>query len=100
MPPEIILNSSQKKTLERIQQVPTLANIMWSDVENLLRTFVDQLGGLVELGSGTIVKVKLPNAKPSIFHRPHTKECDKGTIRALRRYLIQADIINDSNCAE
>lgn len=94
-PPDINLNSNQIRTLNRISQVPTLANILWSDVESLLKALVNQTGGVLKYETGSIVKVHLPNAKPSIFHRPHTKECDKGTIRALKKYLMQVGIIND-----
>ena len=67
MPPEVILNSKLKKTLDQIDQVPVLTNIKWADVESLLWALVDQLGGRVEYGKGSIVKIKLPNAKPSIL---------------------------------
>ena len=93
--PDIKLNSSQDKTLRRISQVPALSNILWSDVDSLLCTLVDQLGGIIKYETGSIVKVKLPNAKPAIFHRPHTKECDKGIIHNLKKYLMQVGIIDD-----
>ena len=95
MPPEVTLNAKLKKTLDQIESVPVLPNIAWSDVESLLWALADQLGGIVKYGKGSIVKVKLPNAKPTILHKPHTKECDRGTIRATRRYLIQAGVLED-----
>jgi hypothetical protein len=95
MSPEIRLNSKLKRTLDRIDSVPVSPNIAWSDVENLLWALADQLGGIVKYGKGSIVKVKLPNAKPTILHKPHKKVCDRGTIRALRRYLILAGVLED-----
>jgi hypothetical protein len=95
MSPEVTLNSKLKRTLDQIDRVPVSPNIAWSDVENLLWALADQLGGIVKYGKGSIVKVKLPNAKPAIFHKPHKRECDKGTVRAVRRYLIQAGILED-----
>lgn len=92
--PELKLNSSQEKTLHRISQPPNLSIVLWSEVDSLLCTLVDQLGGVIKYEPDR-VKVYLPNAKPAILYRPHTKECDKGLIQHLKKYLMQVGIIDD-----
>ena len=94
--PEVFLNSKQKLTLDRISEVPVLANIKWADVESLFLTLTDQLGGEVRYGSGSIVILRLPNAKPGVFHKPHKAECDQGTIRSIRRHFKLVGFYNDS----
>lgn len=93
------LNDKQKRTLIRIYMVPTPTDIPWEDIEDLLSALTKCLVGQMKYerssvtNSDSILKIKLPNAKPAIFHRPHTKECDQGTVKAVRRYLVDAGIL-------
>lgn len=82
------LNSKQKATLEVIFQDPVRSDIRWSEVESLFGA----LGGEVSQGSGSRVRVKL-NGVFAVFHRPHPrKETDKGAVKSVRRFLINAGV--------
>lgn len=49
------------------------------------------LGAIVVEGAGSRVTVEL-NGAEAVFHRPHPrKETDKGAVKALRRFLVEAD---------
>jgi hypothetical protein len=81
------LNSKQQRTLEDIFEDPTKSNIVWSDVESLLKAV-----GKVTEGNGSRVRAFV-NGKVAIFHRPHPeKEADKGTIKSVRRFLKEAGV--------
>lgn len=84
--PFSFMNSRQKKTLAAIFAEPTRANVLWDDVESLLRA----LGAEVVEGNGLRVRVKL-GALPHVFHRPHpAKETNKPTLRDARELLEKA----------
>jgi hypothetical protein len=79
------------KTLEPIFEKPTRANIPWRDIEGL---FV-ALGAEVTEGRGSRVRVELKGER-AVFHRPHPeKETDKGAVKSVQRFLIEAGVIND-----
>jgi hypothetical protein len=81
----------RNKTLEAVFTDPIRANIKWRDIEAL---FVALDSELVE-GRGSRVTVFLGRAKAT-FHRPHPRpETDKGAVRAVRRFLIQAGVRPD-----
>ncbi len=78
----------RNKTLEAVFTDPIRANLKWRDIEAL---FVALDAELVE-GRGSRVTVFLGRAKAT-FHRPHPRpETDKGAVRAVRRFLIQAGV--------
>lgn len=82
------MNSRQRRTLQRIFTDPPPANIHWNDIENLLVG----LGAEVSEGSGSRLRVAL-NGMRAVFHRPHPrKETDKGALRSVRRFLINAGV--------
>ena len=82
------LNSSQKATLDQIFEDPLRSNVPWANIENLFLA----LGGRVSEGDGSRVRVFL-NDVIAIFHRPHPqKETDKGALKSVRRFLIQAGV--------
>jgi hypothetical protein len=82
------LNNKQRKTLELIFTNPLPSNIIWQDIENLFIA----LGGRVSQGEGSRVRVKLNEIK-AVFHEPHPqKETDKGAVKSVREFLIEAGI--------
>lgn len=77
-----------ERTLKAIFADPVPANLRWRDIEAL---FV-ALGAEVVEGRGSRVTVFLGSAKAT-FHRPHPHpETDKGALRAVRRFLIEAGL--------
>ncbi len=82
------LNNKQRKILELIFTNPIPSNIIWKDIESLFIA----LGADVTQGAGSRVRVKL-NEVRSVFHEPHPqKETDKGAIKSVREFLIEAGI--------
>lgn len=64
------------------------ANILWSDVESLLRS----LGAEITEGRGSRVRIAL-NGVRAVFHRPHPgKETDRGAVASMARFLREAGI--------
>jgi hypothetical protein len=82
------LNNKQRKTLELIFTNPIPSNIIWQDIENLFIA----LGARVSQGEGSRIRVKLNEIK-AVFHEPHPqKETDKGAVKSVREFLIEAGI--------
>ena len=70
---------------------PVKSTVLWSDVESLFRAN----GAHIEEGSGSKVCILL-NDVAAVFHRPHPqKETDKGALKSVRRFLINAGVKND-----
>ena len=89
------LNNKQRKTLESIFTNPIPSNINWKDIESLFIA----LGANVSQGQGSRVRVKLNDVR-AVFHEPHPqKETDKGAVKSVRDFLIEAGIEPD-NLAE
>jgi len=85
------VNSKQKKTLDDIFHNPVKSSILWIDIENLFKA----LGAYIEEGSGSRVCILL-NDIAAVFHRPHPrKETDKGAIKSVRRFLVNAGVNYD-----
>lgn len=64
------------------------ANILWSDIESMLRSF----GGEITEGRGSRVRIAL-NGVRAVFHRPHPeKETDRGAVASMARFLREAGI--------
>ena len=64
------------------------ANIAWPDIESMLT----HLGAEVSEGRGSRVRIALKGVR-AVFHRPHPqKETDRGTVAAVRRFLVEAGI--------
>lgn len=67
---------------------PVLSDIEWTDIESLLQA----LGAKLSEGNGSRVRVEL-NGERAVFHRPHPeKTTDKGAVRAVRRFLLNAGV--------
>jgi hypothetical protein len=75
-------------TLAAIFARPERADIAWRDIESLLAA----TGAELSEGNGSRVRVAL-NGVRAVFHRPHPqKETDKGAVRSVRRFLLEAEI--------
>ncbi|MBK7047521.1 MAG: type II toxin-antitoxin system HicA family toxin [bacterium] len=82
------MNSHQRGTLAAIFESPTRADIVWDDIVSLL----NGLGAEITEGRGSRVRVAL-NGRKAIFHRPHPqRETDKGAVKSVREFLIQAGV--------
>ncbi len=82
------MNSKQKKTLDAIFATPTQSDILWSDIESLLRS----LGTEISEGSGSRVRCALNGVK-AVFHRPHPeRKTTKGSVEDVRRFLRNAGV--------
>ena len=82
------LSGGHRKALFSVFAEPTLSSVLWADIESLLKA----LGAELSEGRGARVRVYL-NGVRAVFHRPHPrKETDKGTLKAVRRFLITAGI--------
>ena len=85
------MNTKQKKTLHNIFHNPIKGSILWQDVEGLFNA----LGAHIEEGSGSRVCIML-NGVVAVFHRPHHgKETDKGALKSVRHFLINAGVKYD-----
>ncbi|MCR4723907.1 MAG: type II toxin-antitoxin system HicA family toxin [Clostridia bacterium] len=82
------MNNRQRKALLNIFRELVLSDIEWTDIESLLQA----LGAKLSEGNGSRVRVEL-NGERAVFHRPHPeKTTDKGAVRAVRRFLLNAGV--------
>jgi len=82
------VNRKHARTLQTIFENPPSASIKWSDIESLLIN----LGAEMSEGSGSRVRIRLGDVR-AVFHRPHPeKETDKGSVKSMRRFLINAGV--------
>ena len=80
------VNNRQKKTLELIFRDPVSANVLWKDIESLLRA----LGCEISEGNGSRVRLALGRVR-AVFHRPHPNPAtDKGAVKSMRKFLTNA----------
>lgn len=82
------LGGKHRKTLRAIFEAPTRSDVVWTDIEKLLRA----LGAEISEGRGSRVRVYL-NGVRAVFHRSHPrKETDKGALKSMRRFQTEAGI--------
>ena len=82
------MSRKRQKILENIFATPIQSNIVWQDVESLLKAF----GADISEGQGSRVRIAL-NGVRAVFHRPHPKkEIDKGALVSIRRLLKEAGV--------
>ncbi|MCH8326886.1 MAG: type II toxin-antitoxin system HicA family toxin [Bacteroidetes bacterium] len=82
------LNKKHQKILDSIFVEPARSNVIWNDIEKLLKA----LGTEISQGRGSRVRLYLNGVK-AVFHRPHPKkETDKGALKSMRRFLIEAGV--------
>ena len=80
------MKGKHARTLEAVFANPVRANVLWADVQSL---FV-AMGAEISEGRGSRVRVSLDGVD-AVFHRPHPqKETDKGALKSVRRFLIEA----------
>jgi predicted RNA binding protein YcfA (HicA-like mRNA interferase family) len=83
------VNSKQTKTLRAIFTEPVPADIAWKDIVKLL----EALGATLAQGRGSRIRVLL-NEQRAVFHEPHPERVtDKGAVKSVREFLINAGII-------
>ena len=83
------MSGKHQLTLEAIFAEPLRANVVWKQVESLL----SGLGAEITEGRGSRVRIVL-NGVRAVFHRPHPrKETDKGALRSMRRFLVEAGVV-------
>ncbi len=84
----INVNAKQQKVYEQIFKNPVQSNIVWTDIENLLKS----LGANITQGNGSRVRIEL-NGERAVFHRPHPEKLtDKGAVKSMRRFLENARV--------
>nr|WP_083866376.1 type II toxin-antitoxin system HicA family toxin [Calothrix sp. PCC 6303] len=81
-------NSKQRKVLKLIFTNPVPADILWKDIESLLKA----LAAEVTQGQGSRVRVKLDGIR-AVFHEPHPeKETNRGAVKSVREFLLKAGV--------
>lgn len=82
------MGPKHRNTLRSVFEDPVKANIQWRDIEAMLHA----LGAELTEGAGARLRIAL-NGVRAVFHRPHPqKETDKGAVKSLRRFLIEAGV--------
>lgn len=82
------MRKKHNKILQNIFFDPILSNIVWKDIEKMLET----MGANIEEAAGSRTTIEL-NDIVAVFHRPHPrKETDKGAVKSMRRFLIEAGV--------
>lgn len=82
------MNRKHRETLAAVFAEPISGSIAWRDIEAMLKA----MGAEVSEGQGSRIRISLGGTR-AVFHRPHPrKETDKGALRSLRRFLLQAGV--------
>ena len=82
------MNAKQRKTLAAVFALPTLASIVFADIESLVRG----LGGSVVEREGSRVKLIL-NGQELRCHRPHPgKEAKRYQVEDARAFFEHAGV--------
>ena len=82
------MNRRHRRTLARIFAEPTPADLLWSEIEGLLRT----VGTEISEGARSPVRVALGGVR-AVFHRPHPgSETRRSMVRAVRDFLAAAGV--------
>jgi hypothetical protein len=85
------MNKRQQRSLERIFERPTRADIAWTDVQSLLRA----LGAEIRQGTGSRIRVVLRKHILNM-HEPHPrKELGKYAVELVRDFLKIAGVGHD-----
>jgi hypothetical protein len=82
------MNRKHRETLAAVFAEPISGSIAWRDIEAMLKA----MGAEVSEGQGSRIRISLGGTR-AVFHRPHPRrETDKGALRSLRRFLLQAGV--------
>lgn len=77
------MNNKQRKTLQDIFTRPTLATVVFTDIENLLLA----LGCVLTEGAGSRIRFAR-NGRAFLCHRPHPgKEAKRYQVELVREFL-------------
>jgi len=77
------VNSRQRRTLQRVFEMPTRSDIEWKEARSLLVA----LGADLQEGKGSRVRIRI-NGRPHVLHFPHPrKEMKKWVVEDLRDIL-------------
>lgn len=83
------MGPKHRQTLQAIFEDPVRSNIAWRDIEAMLNA----QGAEITEGAGSRVRIAL-NGVRAVFHRPHPqKKTDKGAVKSMRRFLIEAGVM-------
>jgi hypothetical protein len=87
------MNNKHRITLSQIFSDPVPADILWSDIINLFTA----LGATIKQGKGSRIRIVL-NDRKAVFHEPHPeRETNKGAVKSVREFLINAGITPEEN---
>lgn len=82
------MNKTHRTTLATVFASPVRADIMWADIELLVRS----LGGEVHQRAGSRVMFVLNGVRAN-FHAPHPSPgTDKGAVKSVRQFLSNAGV--------
>ncbi|OQM73576.1 type II toxin-antitoxin system HicA family toxin [Manganibacter manganicus] len=82
------MNAKHRRVLVTIFTDPVSGSIKWREIEAMLVA----MGAGISEGSGSRILVVMGKNR-AVFHRPHPKpDTDKGAVKAVRRFLINAGI--------
>ena len=82
------MNAKHRKTLAVVFSEPVRSDIVWTDIESLLKA----CGADLNEGRGSRVRITL-NGVRAVFHRPHpARHTDKGAVKSMRRFLSEAGV--------
>ena len=82
------VNSKQRATRANIFEMPTRANIPWSDIESVLSA----VGAELEGRGGSRIGVTLGD-RFAVFHSPHPRPTtDKGMVERVRDFLAKGGV--------
>jgi len=82
------MTKKHRRTLAAVFAEPVRTNVKWSDIEAM------RLASGAEISEGEASRVRIAlHGVRAVFHRPHPrKETDKGALRSVRRFLIEAGV--------
>jgi hypothetical protein len=87
------VNRRQQRTLERIFERPTRADVRWDELSSLLRA----LGAEGVEGSGSRVKFVFADGPILSLHRPHPRpELRKYAVEQVRDFLADHGMTGES----
>jgi len=95
--PLVKLNAKQQKTFDAIFHEPVRSNVVWEDVDSLIRALGGEEIRKNQKTGGSRVRFKL-NGVRGFFHKPHPeKVADKGCIKDLRVFLVNAGVVYEDD---
>jgi hypothetical protein len=82
------VNSKQRKTLDKVFEIPARSDIPWSDIESLCGA----VGATVSQRAGSRVSFTLAGIT-AVFHAPHPqRQTPRATVEGVRDFLERAGV--------